>query len=48
PRKRVLDDFDSQYEEIFKATKCNNNDSIKTFQKSNMIYTDFSEVNSKR
>ncbi|CAG8705330.1 1844_t:CDS:2, partial [Dentiscutata erythropus] len=47
PKKRALDDPDLQSEEIFKATKCNNNDSIRTFQKSNMIHTDFSEVNLK-
>ncbi|CAG8804349.1 27927_t:CDS:2, partial [Dentiscutata erythropus] len=31
PKKRALDDSDSQSEEIFKATKCNNNDSPRCF-----------------
>ncbi|CAG8529671.1 2678_t:CDS:10, partial [Dentiscutata heterogama] len=40
PKKRALDD---QYEEISKFTKYNNDDSIRTFRKSNTINTDFSE-----
>ncbi|CAG8752639.1 11826_t:CDS:2, partial [Racocetra persica] len=43
PKKRALDDPHSQYEEISKATKYNNNDSVRTFLKSNPIRTSFPE-----